>query len=181
MRNSQGRYEPGQELRGMPERHAYNDKGALRKEPIADRGAPRRAFVLYVEVPRPEWMPEEPERTMDTSGRDYDNVAGRLALSSAGAVAHPNPQDLADAIRNRNRPRTHAEHVAGDIWKLEATWDEVESGHDAGLYTWRALVQWLHANKRAKGLWSFEGAQRLSLYTAGPSTSLAYARWPWHE
>ena len=181
MRNSQGLYEPGQEKRGMPGRHAYDTTGTLRDEPIADRAAPRTAFVLYVEVPRPEWMPEEPEHTMATSGRDYDNVAGRLALSSAGAIAHPRPQDLADAVRSRDRPRTDAEHVAGDIWKIEATWDEVESGHDAGLYTWRALVHWLHATGYAKGLWSFEGAQRLCLYTTSPGTSLAYARWPWHE
>ena len=168
-------------MRGIPGRNAYNSKGRLVREPISDRGAPRTAWVLYAEVPRPEWMPEETERTMATSGRDYDNVAGRLALSSAGAVAHPRPEDLADAIRNRNRPRTDEEHIAGRIWELEATWDEVESGHDAGLYTWRALVRWLHATGCTKGLWNYEGAQRLSLYAAGPRAPLAYARWPWHE
>ena len=165
----------------MPGRRAYDAKGRLVREPISDRGAPRTAWVRYAEVPRPEWMPEEPERAMATSGRDYDNVAGRLALSSAGAVAHPRPRDLAQTVRNANRPRTDAERIAGSIWQIEATWDEVESGHDAGLYTWRGLVRWLHATKCTKGMWNFEGAQRLSLYASGTGATLAYARWPWHE
>ena len=180
-RNSQGIYEPGQEARGLPGPEAYGYDGMLRFEPVTDERGNRLYEVPYWEIPEPHWMPDETRGVSKPWSEPWRKVKGRLALSSAGAIAHPEPKDVGKAVRARGQPSTDAQRVAQQIWILEATWEEVEAGHAAGLYTWRELVEWLHATHCDAGRWRFAHARRLCSQTTPEGQRKAYRRAPWHE
>ena len=181
MRNSQGIYEPGQEARGLPGPEAYGYDAMLRFEPVTDERGNRLYEVPYWEIPEPHWIPDEDPVPHEPRGDAWREVRKRLALSSAGAIAHPDPQDVSEAVRAKGHPSTDTQRVAERIWIREATWEEIEAGHAAGLYTWRELVEWLHATQCAGGRWRFAHARRLCSQATPEGQREAYRRAPWHE
>ena len=181
MRNNQGYYEPGQEARGLPGPEAYGYDGKLRFASVTDERGEHLYTVPYWEIPEPQWMPHEHPGALQPESNAWRIVRGRLVLSSAGFTSHPEPQDVSAAVKAKSGPYTDEQAVATQIWLLEATWEEIEAGHAAGLYTWRELVEWLHAQKCSKGRWRFSHARRLCSRATPEGQRRAYQRAPWHE
>ena len=181
LRNSQGIYEPDQEARGLPGLEAYDQNGDLRFGSVTNGHGNQLRLVPFREIPEPHWMPDETRGTPEPRSEAWKRVKGRLCLSSPGFVAHPEPQHVGEVVRAKDQPCTDAQRVAGQIWLLEATWEEIEAGRAAERYTWRELVEWLHAMGCAGGRWRFAHARDLCSRATPEGQHKAHQRAPWHE